>query len=352
MADEMSVESFWDILQKSGLLSEERFRQLMVELRGGASKLRSSHDLADELTRRGVLTEWQANMLLRGKYRGFHLGPYRILGILGWCGMSNMFDFLAEHELIGRRCAILILSRKYDEDAEMLSRFRREASAVAGIDHPNIIRFYDFNKDVRYGKGQYYLVTEYFDGRNLRQLVEEHGPLDCRKAADLTCQAAEGLAHAHKTGFIHRDVTPAHLLVDPNGQLKLLCLTLTQSVREDQACTVRTADYVAPEQVMGSRDVDGRADIYSLGLTLYFLLTGCRPFPKATLVELFMAHRNEQPEPISSLRPDVPQELVEIVERMTAKPPMMRFQTAKDVVVALRSWLDKSADDNDDLVPC
>ena len=170
---------------------------------------------------------------------------------------------------------------------------------------------------------------EYVEGQDLRRMVEEHGPMDYRKAADFIGQAADGLAHAHQAGFVHRDIKPANLLVDPNGVLKILDLGLARSPSrakklaepEGEQSAVGTADYVAPEQVMDSRSADGRADIYSLGFTFYYLLTGRRPFPKSTLVELLMAHRVEKPEPISKFRPDVPIELVEIIERMTAKTP-------------------------------
>ena len=349
MAAEQPADSFWDLLRQSGLVPDEQVRALEAELGGAGAKLQSSSAVADELTRRGVLTEWQADNLKRGKTRGFHLGPYRILRPLGQGGMSKVF--LAEHELMHRRCAIKILPNKYQEDSELLGRFHLEAEAIAKLDHPHIVRAYDFNKDVRYGKDIHYLVMEYIDGQDLRQMVEQHGPLDYRQAADFIRQAAEGLAHAHTAGLVHRDVKPANLLVDRNGVLKILDLGLARftfegeqawQTSEGEQSAVGTADYVAPEQVMDSRSVTGRADIYSLGLTFYFLLTGRRPFPKSTLPELLMAHKMERPEPIGKLRPDVPTDLVDIIERMTAKQPFMRFQSAKDVAEALQTWLHES----------
>ena len=349
MAAEQPADSFWDLLRQSGLVPDEQVRALEAELGGAGAKLQSSSAVADELTRRGVLTEWQADNLKRGKTRGFHLGPYRILRPLGQGGMSKVF--LAEHEMMHRRCAIKILPNKYQEDSELLGRFHLEAEAIAKLDHPHIVRAYDFNKDVRYGKDIHYLVMEYIDGQDLRQMVEQHGPLDYRQAADFIRQAAEGLAHAHTAGLVHRDVKPANLLVDRNGVLKILDLGLARftfegeqawQTSEGEQSAVGTADYVAPEQVMDSRSVTGRADIYSLGLTFYFLLTGRRPFPKSTLPELLMAHKMERPEPIGKLRPDVPTDLVDIIERMTAKQPFMRFQSAKDVAEALQTWLHES----------
>ena len=306
--------------------------------------------LADELVQREILTQWQADMLLQGKYRGFHLGAYRILRPLGQGGMSKVF--LAQHEMMGRRCAIKILPSRYQEDPDLLNRFRLEAYATGKLDHPNIVRAYDFNKDVRYGKEITFFVMEYIEGRDLRRMVAEDGPMECGKAADYISQAAEGLAHAHQAGFVHRDIKPANLLVDPNGVLKILDLGLARftfeeeqpwQTSEGEQSAVGTADYVAPEQVADSRNVDGRADIYSLGFTFYYLLTGRRPFPKATLVELLMAHRVEKPEPISNFRPDAPLELITIIDRMTAKSPAQRFQTAKEVAEKLRAWLRESA---------
>ncbi|MBN1394934.1 MAG: serine/threonine protein kinase [Pirellulales bacterium] len=314
----------------------------------------SARGLSDELVKREILTRWQADMLLKGKHRGFRLGPHRILKPLGQGGMSKVF--LAEHEMMRRRCAIKVLPSKYQSDPDLLARFHIEARAIAALDHPHIVRAYDFNRDVRYGKEIHYLVMEYVDGPDLRRLVEEQGPLDYRKAADFIAQAADGLAHAHQAGFVHRDIKPANLLVDPNGVLKILDLGLARvtfegerpwQTAEGEPSAVGTADYVAPEQVADSRNVDGRADIYSLGHTFYFLLTGRRPFPKSTLVELLMAHRKEQPEPVGKFRPDVPYELIEFIERMTAKEPIRRFQTAREVADKLQAWLEASAEGGD-----
>ena len=349
MAADMSVDSFLDLLRQSGLVGDSQMLALMAEFSGKGAKPERARDLANELVKREILTDWQADNLLQGKHRGFRLGPHRILRPLGQGGMSKVF--LAEHEMMRRRCAIKVLPTKYQEDPDLLSRFHLEARAIAALDHPHIVRAYDFNKDVRYGKEIHYLVMEYVEGQDLRRMVEEQGPLDYRKAADFIRQAAEGLTHAHAAGFVHRDIKPANLLVDPNGVLKILDLGLAQFTfegedawqsPEGQQSAVGTADYVAPEQVMDSRNVDGRADIYSLGYTFYFLLTGRRPFPKSTLVELLMAHRVESPEPISNLRPDVPSELIEIIDRMTSKSPDLRFQTAKDVAERLQAWLHDS----------
>ena len=349
MPDEMSVDFFLDLLGQSGLVSDSQLLALMAEFCGPGPALSSANEVANELTQRKLLTVWQAHMLLQGKHRGFRLGPYRILSPLGQGGMSKVF--LAEHEMMHRRCAIKILPGKYQHDTDLLNRFHLEAVAIARLDHPNIVRAYDFNKDLRYGKSIHYLVMEYVEGPDLQRMVEEQGPLDARKAADFISQAATGLAHAHTAGFVHRDIKPANLLVDPQGVLKILDLGLATfafeagqpgNPVEDGQSTVGTADYVAPEQVMDSRNVDGRADIYGLGLTFYYLLTGRQPFSKTTIMELLLAHRSEQPEPISKFRPDVPHELEKIIAKMIAKSPAQRYQTAKEVAEKLRGWLSES----------
>ncbi|MEN6450008.1 MAG: protein kinase [Thermoguttaceae bacterium] len=350
MASELPTDSFWDLLRQSGLVSDSQILALRAEFGQKTQKSDSSRGLADELVRRGILTDWQADNLLQGKHRGFRLGPYRILKPLGQGGMSRVF--LGEHEMMHRRCAIKVLPSKYQEDPDLLSRFQLEARAVGALDHPHIVRAYDFNKDVRYGKEIHYLVMEFVDGQDLRRMVDKQGPLDCRKAADFIAQAAEGLAHAHAAGFVHRDIKPANLLVDNNGVLKILDLGLARftfegdnpwETLEADPSAVGTADYVPPEQVADPRSVDGRSDIYSLGLTFYYLLTGRRPFPKPTLMDVLMAHRSEQPEPIIDLRPDVPFDLIAIVDRMIAKSPLQRYQTANEVAEALHHWLDESA---------
>ncbi len=343
-----SLDSFLQLLRQSDLLSDDQLLSVLDCVRNEGIAAQSSRTLAEALVEQGILTPWQADMLIKGKNRGFRLGPYRILRPLGQGGMCKVF--LAEHETMRRRCAIKVLPSKYREDTDLLKRFQLEAVAIAALDHPNIVRAYDFNKDERYGKQIPYLVMEYVEGQDLRRMVEEQGPLDYRKAADFVSQAADGLAHAHMHGFVHRDIKPANLLVDPQGVLKVLDLALATFAEAEESLNaedggqsaVGTADYVAPEQVTDSRNVDGRADIYSLGLTFYFLLTGHRPFPKSTIMELLMAHRYEKPEPISNSRPDVPMDLEAIVDKMTAKSPFQRFQSASDVAAALRLWLSVS----------
>jgi len=188
---------------------------------------------------------------------------------------------------------------------------------------------------------------EYVEGRDLLVMVKQEGPLEYAAAADYTRQAAEGLAHAHHAGLIHRDVKPANLLVDQNNVVKVLDLGLARFTDEDHASltvahdenVLGTADYLAPEQALDSHGVDTRADIYSLGCSLYYLLTGHPPFPDGTLPQRLMMHQKHPPPSIYDDRPDAPQDLVEICLRMMAKKPADRYQSTAEVAEVLAGWL-------------
>jgi eukaryotic-like serine/threonine-protein kinase len=349
MVADNTIQSFLAIVGKSRLVPEAKLLEVSAELLGDGARPKSPHQVAKELVRRRILTPWQADMLLQGKHRGFRLGPYRILRPLNRRGMNKVF--LAEHEFMHRRSAIKILPAKYQNDAGLLRRFHLEAQALARLDHPNIVRVYDLNKDLHCDKELHYLVTEYIEGSDLQRVVETERPLEYRRAADYICQVALGLTHAHAGGFIHRDIKPANLLVDTHNVVKILDFGLATFTREiekmpdsaqDDQSVVGTADYISPEQVLDSQQVDNRSDIYSLGLTFYFLLTGCRPFPKSTIMEKLMAHGTEQPESIKDVRPDLSTDLEAIIDKMVAKSPEHRYQTAQEVVDAIRKWQSES----------
>ncbi|MGO9112424.1 MAG: serine/threonine-protein kinase [Thermoguttaceae bacterium] len=338
-----SVEIFIDLVQRSGLVEKDRLQALVARLEEeSGGKLPSD---VDEVARRFVvenlITSWQCDKLLEGKHRGFFLGRYRLLGQLGAGGMSTVY--LGEHVLMQRRVAIKVLPRQRVTDTSYLARFHREARAAASLDHPNIVRAYDVDND----GDNHYLVMEFVDGRDLQQTVKRSGRMDYATAAEYIRQAAEGLAHAHSNGLIHRDVKPANLLVDQKGVVKVLDLGLARFTDEDRASlTVQydenvlgTADYLAPEQARDSHSVDLRADIYSLGCSLYFLLTGHPPFPDGTLPQRLMAHQKQQPPSIAKERPDAPADLLEICTKMMAKKAADRYQSMSDVAEALRRWL-------------
>jgi serine/threonine protein kinase len=255
--------------------------------------------------------------------------------------MSSVY--LAEHELMKRRVAIKVLPTNRVNDSSYLERFRLEARAVAKLDDPNIVRAYDIDNEGNI----HYIVMEYVDGQDLHQIIMGQGPLDYDTAADYIAQVANGLQHAHEMGLVHRDIKPANCLVDRHSTVKLLDLGLAKLTEDDQASltmaneenVLGTADYLAPEQALNSHEADSRSDIYSLGCTLYFLLTGSPPFPEGSISERLLKHQTARPESIFKARPDAPPSLVEICEVMMAKKPDDRFQTAGDVAAQLKGWL-------------
>ena len=338
-----SVETFLDLVQRSGLVENDRLQAVVARIeKDSGGKLPADVDeLARRMVAENLITQWQSERLLENKYRGFFLGRYKLLGQLGAGGMSTVY--LGEHVLMQRRVAIKVLPRSRVNDTSYLARFRQEAEAAGRLDHPNIVRAYDVDND----GDTHYMVMEYVDGRDLQRIVKKSGPLDYEAAADYTRQAAEGLSHAHAAGLIHRDVKPANLLVDQKNVVKVLDLGLARFTDEDRgSLTVQydenvlgTADYLAPEQAVDSHGVDARADIYGLGCTLYFLLAGHPPFPDGTLPQRLLAHQKQPPPPLAKERPDVPPELSAICMRMMAKKPADRYQSMTEVAQALRYWL-------------
>ncbi len=342
MSMKLSLSSFAGLLRKSGLIESERIDKLLEDYRHRAGESASGTDFATLLVQQGELTLWQAKKLLQGKTRGFRLGKYRLLAQLGKGGMSTVY--LAEHLVMRRQCAIKVLPSKQTRDPSALGRFHREAQAVAALDHPNIVRAYDVDHENEGGTEIHFLVMEFVEGANLQQIVDERGPLPVELATDYILQAARGLRHAHSAGLIHRDVKPTNVLVDGHGTVRLLDLGLARFFDESdqESLTIDhnqrvlgTADYLSPEQAVDSHRVDARADIYSLGCTFYYLLTGQPPFPEGTLAQRLLAHQTRRPTPVTQLRSDIPEPLVVVLERMMAKDPNARYPSADAVVEAL-----------------
>jgi serine/threonine protein kinase len=340
----MKVDKFLDLVRRSGLIEKEQLNHVLAEMKAEGAPLDDAQSVAERLIEVGLLTRWQADKLLEGRHKGFFLGKYKLLGHLGRGGMSSVY--LAEHTLMERRVAIKVLPQNKVHDSSYLPRFYREARAAAALHHPNIVIAHDVDED----DGYHYLVMEYVEGRDLQVMVKEDGPLPYERAADYMRQAALGLHHAHENGLIHRDVKPANLLVDLRGVVKVLDLGLARFAEEElggkasltvahEENVLGTADYLAPEQAQNSHAVDRRVDIYSLGCTLYFCLTGHPPFPEGTLAQRIMKHYTQEPPSIRIDRPDAPQALIDICMRMMAKNPELRYQTAADVADVLAAWL-------------
>ncbi len=338
----ITVEKFLECVAKSELVAKDLLSQTVASLKQSDPDAVADADrLAEKLIQANLLTRWQCDNLLQGKSSGFMLGPFKLLRLLGAGGMSTVY--LGEHTLMQCLRAIKVLPAGRVEDSSYLERFRQEAIAAARLNHPNIVQAFDIGQH----KKHHYIVMEYVEGKDLQALVKDQGPLDYDMAANYIRQAAEGLGYAHSKNLIHRDIKPANLLVDGKGVVKLLDLGLARFVDDKQPSltiahdenVLGTADYLAPEQAVDSHGVDSRADIYSLGCTLYFLLTGHPPFPQGTLPQRIHWHQSKTPASIYDDRPDAPQALVDVCTRMMAKTPEARFQTAKEIADVLAAWL-------------
>jgi serine/threonine protein kinase len=332
---------FRDTAIASGLLSADTLapheaeigRTLGTPAAAGATAWDAA--LADRLVAEGVLTRFQAQQLLAGR-RKLTLGQYTIVDEIGHGGMGQVFR--AEHSLMGRTVAIKVLPRaKANEETE--AAFRREIRMLARLDHENLVRALDAGHD---GK-VYYLVTELVPGLDLRRQVLKHGPLDGAAAASVIAQAARGLAYAHGQGLVHRDVKPSNLLVTPEGRVKLLDLGLAGSSIEAESArlgrVVGTMDYMAPEQIRSPDTVGPAADVYALGCTLYFAVTGQVPFPGGSRQEKANRQLAAEPRPMRELAPAVDEPLCAVVAAMMKKDPRERVPSAGGVIEKLARWI-------------
>ncbi|MGA2797655.1 MAG: serine/threonine-protein kinase [Thermoguttaceae bacterium] len=330
------MDEFLAVLEHSKLLKPEEF----AEVQRLAQEAIDPPELAKTLVRKGTLTRWQAGQLLAGRSK-CTVGKYKLLELLGRGGMGSVY--LGEHVMMNRRVALKIIPRHIGKDPAGLERFLAEARTIASLDHPNVVQAYSVDNE----GDQYYLVMEYVEGLDLKRLVEAEGPLDCASAVDYIRQAAEGLAHSHSRNMVHCDIKPSNLIVNPQGVVKILDMGLARLAGQEQAGgevseederILGSVDYMAPEQALHTADFNHRADIYSLGCTLYFLLTGHAPFPEGTLPERILKHQNQEPQSISAERSDVPQSLIEICKKMMSKRPAARYQTAAELSQVLAAW--------------
>jgi serine/threonine protein kinase len=340
MAVPVTVDRFLAHLRQSGLLDETRLQAHLAGRPASASD--NASDLANEMIDAGLLTTFQAEQILRGKWRGFGLGQYRILERLGQGGMGQVF--LAMHEKMRHRVAIKVVPPSQVEQPGVRERFLREVRATAQLDHPNLVHAFDVGS----AGDLYFLVLEYIDGVNLESLVRKRGPLSVVRAVHCIRQAAAGLQYAHERGLVHRDIKPANLVLDRAGVVKILDMGLAKffdpslddglTLEYDRKSVLGTADYLSPEQALNSRAVDIRTDIYSLGATLYFLLTGKPPFDLPSVRAKLVAAQSTAPPKLESLARHVPAALAEVVRRMMARDRNQRFATPAEVFAALAPW--------------
>ena len=336
----------------SGLLSAEQLEEAKIALRAasppdGAPAPTDSpgsidHNLADRLVEAGVLNPWQAKQLLDGRSK-FTLGPYRIVDSLGQGGMGHVYK--AKDPILDRFVAIKVLPRDRSTP-EAIANFTREIQALASFNHPKLVRALDAGHD----GNVYYLVLEYVPGSDLRKLVRREGPLDMGRGASIISQVAEGLQHAHEHGMVHRDVKPGNVLVTTEGEAKLSDLGLagrmTRGTDDDPRWgkIVGTADYLSPDHIADPWNPTPAWDIYSLGCTMYYAVTGKVPFPGGTTAEKAGAHRDLHAHPLDPRRLNhaLSDTFVDLLADMMAKEPAERIASAAEVIRRLAPWASRA----------
>jgi len=321
-------------LRRSGLVTEARLADVVARVESGEWP-EDGDPLARRLVLERVLTEFQARRLLAGRSRGLTVGRYVLLSPVARGMMGRVFK--AQHRMLGRVVALKLIVAKAPSP-RAVAWFRREMRLIGRLDHPNIVRALDAGES----EGRLYIAMEYLTGSTLKGLLEDRGPLPPREVAWYGAQATRGLAHAHARGIIHRDVKPANLFLTRGGQVKVLDLGIGALLTKngygpldgDPGSLVGTIDYISPEQAC-RRPLDGRSDLYSLGCTMYHLITDKLPFPGRTSLERLAMRIGGEHDPIAADLPDQPPGLVRVMARLLAHRPEDRYQTADEAAEAL-----------------
>ncbi len=341
----ISVDDFLRTVLRSGVLEREL---LQTELRSLPMESRDQPQaVADLLVGKKLLTPFQAQKLLTGVSLGLKLGPYIIQTPIGKGGMGTVY--LAKDSRTNLAVAIKVVSPKRAQDGTRnLARFQREMILSQKVQHPNLA----LTKDVGEVQGVHYLALEYIPGVTLNRLVTRDGPLSPPRAARLFAEVCSGLEHAHAQGLIHRDMKPTNIMVTPDDHAKVLDLGLALMEGEvvvdpevvgGKGYIVGSVEYMAPEQTRDSSQVDARADLYSLGCTLYFALTGKGPFSFGDNKDKVRAHRHQDAEPVRRRNAAVPEGLASLVHRLMAKDPSLRPPTAAAVREELLAFSEPAA---------
>jgi eukaryotic-like serine/threonine-protein kinase len=338
----IAVERFLQAVERSGLLAPAAVQQALAAAPAAART--DPKQLADHFVRLGRLSHFQARKLLDGTAAGLVLGPYQIVMPIGKGGMGTVY--LARDSRSPRLLALKVLPpKKARKQERLLARFRREMEMNLKVAHPNVVQTFD----VGTAEGVNYIAMEYIAGQSLYRLVATGGPLPVGRAAKLFAQAAAGLEHAHGIGLIHRDLKPSNILVTPRDQVKVLDFGLALFEGEEiedhtviggKGYVVGSMDYIAPEQTENAAAVDARSDLYGLGCTMYFALTGQPPFPGGDSRTKIRRHRKELPPPLSDLNPLIPADFAAIVHPLLSKRPEDRPASASILRQQLMPWAD------------
>jgi serine/threonine protein kinase len=333
-----SARDFVETLRRGQLLEADQLSELNRTL---PSRPGDPLALARELLQRGWLTPYQINQLFQGHAGDLLLGHYILLERLGEGGMGQVFK--AREVRLGRIVALKVLRKERINKPEIIQRFHQEIQAAARLSHPNIVHAYDAEQ---IGDAHVFAM-EFVEGIDLSRLVKQSGPLPVAQACEYVRQAALGLQHIHEHDMVHRDIKPANLMrANSGGTIKILDMGLARLL-EDEAeeakakrltrlgVVMGTIDFIAPEQALDSRRADIRSDLYSLGCTFYFLLTGRVPFPIDEPMAKLLAHSCETAVPIAQVRPEVPAQVSAIVAKLMAKRPDERYQTPAALILDL-----------------
>ncbi|MBM83613.1 MAG: hypothetical protein CMJ78_23895 [Planctomycetaceae bacterium] len=341
--EHVALDTFVSCLERSQLMHASEIEFLIEQIEPD-----DTDEFARELVKRQRLTSFQAKALRRGKFKGLVLGNYVVMEKLGQGGMGYVFK--AKHRRMQRIVCIKVLHSSSRKSPEMAERFRREIQAVAALTHPNIVVAHDADET----NGIPFLVMEFIDGPDLARHVEDEGPVSADEAWPLIMQTAKALDYAHEEGVIHRDIKPHNLILDKTGTIKILDMGLArfdsylnQTPGEASMATmthsgvvIGTIDYMSPEQALNCRHADERSDIYSLGCTLHFLLTGEPLFDGETIMERLIAHREDPIPNLTTLADDVSPEMNAVFQKMVAKDAEDRYQFMSELTKDLERLLD------------
>ena len=350
--EQQSVESVCNLLVKSRLLTPEQVRSLHQSWRTSSRTPRDVDRFQQWLVASGYLTDYQADLVKRGRVDHFFFGPYKIMERIGKGRMAGVYKAIST---LGQFVAIKVLPPSKAKDPQMLARFQREAQLAIKLTHPCAVRTFGAGET----NGLHYIVMEYLDGETLEDVLKRRGKLPPDEAVRIAYLALLGLQHLHEQGFIHRDLKPANLMLvggdassTRKAAIKIMDIGLGKQLFDEDApkgagkleltnegSLLGTPDYMAPEQARSVQSADIRADIYSMGCTLYHALSGQVPFPETNLVRLLMRHASEPPRPLRQLNAAVSAGLQRVVETMMTKDPAQRFATPQLAGYALQPFL-------------